>query len=35
MLKYGGPDFKIGDTPVLALVMLVLTAMYQKQPGKT
>ena len=34
-LKYGGPDFKIGDTPVLALVMLVLTAMYQKQPGKT
>lgn len=31
-LKYGGPDFTIWDTPVLALVLLVLRAMYQTPP---
>jgi hypothetical protein len=31
-LKYGGPDFQIGDTPILGLILLVLRAMYQTPP---
>ena len=31
-LKYGGPDFQIGDTPILGLVLLILRAMYQTPP---
>jgi hypothetical protein len=31
-LKYGGPDFQIGDTPILGLVLLVLRAIYQTPP---
>jgi hypothetical protein len=34
-LKYGGPDFQIGDTPLLGLIVLVLRAMYQTPPQKT
>lgn len=33
-LKYGGPDFQIGDTPILGLVLLVLRAIYQTPPSK-
>ena len=31
-LKYGGPDFQIGDTPILGLIALVLRALYQTPP---
>ena len=34
-LKYGGPDFTAGDTPLLGLILLVLRAMYQTPPGNT
>jgi hypothetical protein len=33
-LKYGGPDFQIGDTPMLGLIVIVLRAMYQTPPAK-
>ncbi len=33
-LKYGGPDFQIGDTPLLAMLLLILRAMYQAPPAK-
>ncbi len=33
-LKYGGPDFQVNDTPMLALVLLVLRAMYQTPPSR-
>jgi hypothetical protein len=33
-LKYGGPDFQVGDTPILGLVLLVLRAIYQTPPSK-
>lgn len=33
-LKYGGPDFRIDDTPILGLLLLVLRAMYQTPPAK-
>lgn len=32
-LKYGGPDFRIDDTPILGLLLLVLRAMYQTPPA--
>lgn len=31
-LKYGGPDFKVADTPILGFFLLVLQAMYQTPP---
>jgi hypothetical protein len=31
-LKYGGPDFTVGDTPLLGFILLVLRAMYQTPP---
>jgi|SRR5580692_8050279 hypothetical protein len=34
-LKYGGPDFQIGDTPLLGFILIVLRAMYQTPPAKT
>jgi hypothetical protein len=33
-LKYGGPDFQVGDTPLLGLILLVLRAIYQTPPAK-
>jgi len=32
-LKYGGADFQIGDTPLLAMILLILRAMYQTPPA--
>jgi hypothetical protein len=33
-LQNGGPDVRIGDVPVLALVLLVLRALYQTPPRR-